>query len=123
MNVPSLEEKENLQIISPESCLKDKSNCQCLHRILNSIGLREQPETFHGIFLCRKVTSALLGRENDFRNHILITQNWIPPVSISVLLAQSPISSLETTICALSGPVTTTDDNQASHFHKQGCLA
>lgn len=57
------------------------------------------------------------GRSDDFRNHILITQNQIPPFSISVLLVLSPISSFQTTACVLSGPVTTTDANQVPHFH------
>lgn len=35
MNVPSLvyKKKDNLQIISPGSCLKEKSNCHCCHGI------------------------------------------------------------------------------------------
>ena len=57
------------------------------------------------------------GISDDFRNHILITQNQIPPFSISVLLALSPISSFETTACVLSGPVTTADANHGPHFH------
>ena len=57
------------------------------------------------------------GRSDDFRNHILITQNQIPPFSISVLLVLSPISSFETTACVLSGPVTTADANHGPHFH------